>query len=118
MGVNANILKHNAESFSSGGISENYNDVCIVNANGPFDPNETHPAVLIVRGPGGNGHVIAVPAEKNKSGKWVESKGKGSRMFGGTFINASDSRFHDLVESLGGLRGTAIGFHDRFETGR
>lgn len=122
MGLIANIHKHNGQSCSLNGLSERFNDVVIVNADGPFDPTPTMPAVMLIRGPGGNGHVIAVPAmlaaRNDKAAQWVEMTDMGSRMNGGTFIHSSDSRFHELVAKLGGQRGTAVSFHDRFEAWR
>lgn len=117
MGLNASIFKSDLGDCSAGGISATHNNVNLVNADGPFDPNDKHPPCMLIRG-AGHGHVICVPAE-NVGGRWVELRKQGaSRMCGGTFVSTSDSRFHDLVDRLGGRRGTAVSFHDRFETYR
>lgn len=119
MGLLANILKHKGQDCSAGGISHSHDDVCIVNAEGPFDPDDKHPPVLLIRGPGRPdwNNIIAVPAARSECGEWVEKKQRGCRMNGGTVITSCDSRFGELVASLGGHRFAAgVNFHDRFET--
>lgn len=102
------------EGCSNHGISHYHDMVTIVNCSGPItEPVEDMPATMLIRGPGGNGHVICVPAERIGN-KWVE-KTAGSRMHGGAFVYGMDSRFSDVVHALGGTRGTAVQLHDRFE---
>jgi hypothetical protein len=114
MGLLAWIYKANGMDCSNGGISETADRVVIVNAEGPFKPGDALPAVMLVVGPGGGGHVIAVPAVPSHAVGWREEE-RGCRMFGGSYVAASDSRFSDLVRRLGGQPYTAIGLHDRFE---
>lgn len=126
MGINASIYKDKGKSFSICGISASHDAVCIVNAEGPFEPNESHPPVLLIVGPFYSGYsgrrswqnIIAVPAELDATGRWVEMKSRGCRMCGGTMISTSDSRFGEAVARLGGHRFAAsINLHDRFEVG-
>lgn len=110
MGILANIYRNHHGDCSNGGISAEFDTVCIVNADGPFEPSADHPAVKLVVGPSGRGgnqtyNIIARPYMK-----------KGVPMFGGSFIYSSDSRFSELVERLSGSPRTgAIPFHDRYE---
>lgn len=119
MGLNAHIYK-NGGATHGGVVSSVADEVTIVNCDGPFDPLPTTPPVIVKSGPGNRNdgrprHVIAVPATKDTNGNWVELTDTGKcRMCGGTFVATSDSRFHDLVERLGGARGTAISMHDVF----
>jgi len=117
MGLRAEIFKSAVlGDCSGGGISGRFDTVTLVNCDGPFMPREDAPAVMLINGPGSRDHVIAVPAELDTAtATWVQSRPGGVRMFGGTFINSSDSRYHDRVAELGGVRGTAVQFHDRFE---
>jgi hypothetical protein len=94
---------------------------CVVNCDGPFEPDAETMPVMLVNGPGrtderGVRHVIAVPAERDAGG-WVASDNvKRWRMFGGGFVTLADSRLCRLVESLGGYAGCgAVPLHDRFE---
>jgi len=75
------------------GWSVNFDRVCVVNADGPFEPDEHHPAVLVVRHhlPQYNClHVVSV-AHRN-AGKHT--------MMGGNFLSTSDSRFGELCVRL------------------
>jgi len=119
MGLHANIYK-NAGATYGGLVSTHAENVTVVNCRGPFEPSPDAPAVLVVLGPGNRNdgrprHVIAVPAVKHESGEWIEMTDTGRcRMCGGTFVATSDSRLHELVEHLGGVRGAAISMHDVF----
>lgn len=120
MGLTADIYKSGGRSWSNGGISDHADEVTIVNANGPFDPDEKRPAVAIVHG-NLAGTVKAIPVVPLESGgfrelRTDETKGIGP-MMGGCYIATSDGRFSDLVESLLGHRFYgAIPLHDRYET--
>lgn len=110
MGIIANVYRANRQDCSNNGLSANYDRVCIVNAEGPFEPSEDCPAVKLVVGPGGRGgnqnyNIVARPYMK-----------PGQPMFGGAFLHSSDSRFGELVERLAGAPRTgAVPFHDRYE---
>jgi len=107
MGLRASIYTNPLYvGCSNKGISERYTEVCVVNAEGPFEPKHDTPAVELVAMKLGNSvHVYARPV----------AFAKRHTMFGGAFISTSDSRFGEAVKNLGGVAGVAIGLHDRVE---
>jgi hypothetical protein len=92
-----------------------FDSVCVVNADGPFEPDEKHPAVLVVRHRTMNTlHAVSKHHFDNKT--WT--------MMGGNFLYTSDSRFGELCRKLleeGGVRSPshfsygAVPIHDRVE---
>lgn len=73
------------------GWSRLYDSVCVINADGPFEPDANRPAVKIVRH--ATMHSLhAISVEDEISGKWT--------MFGGNFLHGSDSRFGELCRRL------------------
>jgi hypothetical protein len=111
MGMMVWVYKCDGRSSSNGGITEHHDRVVAVNIDGPFEPTDEMPAVLLVERT--TTSPILVPAERNKYGEWVplelpESIGP---MFGGCYAAASDSRFS---RAIGGYH--AIAIHDRFES--
>ena len=124
MYLHGQIYKHEGRSYSADGISNRVDNVTIVNIKGPIsEPDDKHPPVMLVRGPGrtdhrGVAHIIAVPAVKNERGQWVEERrSNANRMMGGSYITG-DSRFGEAVEAMGGVAYVPIALHDRFEVGR
>ncbi len=93
---------------SNGGVSAKFDEVTIVNVEGPYDPTPTAPAVMLVPGAFA-GTALVVPYHK--------PEGYVGPMMGGTYVATSDSRFSSAVERLTGhpFYG-AVPFHDRFET--
>ena len=126
MGLIASIYHNPLGNCSNNGISANFDKCCIVNADGPFNPDDKTPAVLIVKG-ATPGHVIVQPAVEWKAGDWIPAPGW--LMFGGDFVYSSDSRFGEAVrrvyrEAWGNHHGAAsegmilrgaIALHDRKE---
>ncbi len=113
MGLLAGIYEcKSIGNCSNGGISAEHVRVCVVNAEGPFEPHETSPGVRVIQHPAGRKYgLIAVPIDLPPEAKSV------GPMAGGTHIGTSDSRMSALLRSLGssdpyGL----ISLHDRFET--
>jgi len=93
-----------------------FDSVCVVNADGPFEPDEKHPAVLVVRHRTMN-TLHAVSKHHLDTGKWT--------MMGGNFLYTSDSRFGELCRKLlqeGGVKSPthfnygAVPIHDRVES--
>jgi len=85
--------------------------IWIANAEGPFEFREGDKAGLIVRGYF-DGSAKIVPAALVE-GQWVADN---RAMFGGTYGDASDSRFGDAIEKVAGYRWLgALPIHDRME---
>lgn len=109
MGLNVNVFRRAGTDCSANGLSARFDSVCVMNVEGPFEPTEDCPGVMLIEGPscGGKGNPILVPVELIDSGKWY--------MFGGNFGHTSDSRFGKAVEEMvPGFTG-AVKFHDRVE---
>ena len=110
MGIIASIYTHPTyKGCSMNGISERFTEVTVVNAEGPFLPMPSRPAVLLESHmPGIVRAVPCSPEGVRYSGVWW--------MAGGAFISSSDSRFSRAVESLiGGRFYGAVALHDRNE---
>jgi hypothetical protein len=115
MGLHISVYR-NAEwadgtDCTNGGLSSKYTSLCVVNAEGPFEPSAQSPAVLL------DNHyknsVRLIPAEK-VGGVWKPIKGHWQ--MGGNYGATSDSRFGELIERLGGVRFYgAVAIHDRKE---
>jgi len=107
MGLYADIFKHNGQSFSNGGVSETHDMVCVINVPGPFNPDDRHPAVLLVPGNLPNtAKVVPLKEPANQVGP----------MMGGCYVSTSDSRFSEAVKALTGSYASVAPLHDRYET--
>lgn len=110
MGIHANVYRNNAYGdCTNNGTSSEHDHVCVVNADGPFSPDDEHPAFVLVKHRTMN-HVYAVPKELYESGAWT--------MMGGNFLYSSDSRFSIKVRQLLGDGYAFVGavpIHDRVE---
>lgn len=118
MGLRAEVYRTaRLGDCSNGGLSSRVDTVTIVNAEGPFKPDEHAPAVLLQKGPMGT--VNAVPVTAFGEGWALDRPGGGvGPMMGGAYIATSDSRFREKVDNLldgSGFYG-AVALHDRFET--
>lgn len=111
MGLLLNVYRNDFGDCTNRGVSSKVSTVCVVNVEGPFEPNEEHPAVVLVddRPVGNRPYPKLVPLELRDSGKWT--------MFGGNYAGTSDSRFADAVEKLLGsnIRLDVLPIHDRVE---
>lgn len=91
---------------SMNGVTNRFSRLCVVNVDGPFEPDDDCPAVRLEPGyyPG---TVMIRP---------LEVQGKHS-MFGGNFVAASDSRFCRAIEKIteSNFYG-AVPVHDRVES--
>lgn len=115
MGLIASIYKDRGRSFSNGGISARYDEVLIVNVDGPFEPHVGRPNVMLVRG-NVPGSVKMVVAEQAYDGGWHEvSDDRMGPMMGGTYVGTSDARLREAVRALGSNE-TLVPLHDRYET--
>lgn len=117
MGLIANVYRAaDGRDCTLHGWSSKHETVCVVNADGPFEPRDDMPAVMIVRHRTMNTlHAVAV--DDYDSGAWT--------MMGGNFLHSSDSRFAELCRKLleeGGVQSRAyfsygaVPIHDRKET--
>ncbi len=98
------------------GISSKSKGLCLVNVDGPFNPDMDHPAAMLVKG-NMPGHVKIVPAmpDGNRVGHWVARREW--CMMGGNYAATSDSRFHRAVEVITGHQSYgAVPIHDRIES--
>jgi hypothetical protein len=90
---------------SMNGVTNRFNRLCVINVDGPFDPSDDCPAVLLEQG-ALDGTAVLRPVEAGDN--WT--------MFGGNFAATSDSRFHYAIENITGNRFYgAIPVHDRIE---
>jgi hypothetical protein len=116
MGLRADIFRGNYDAE----INELYGkaEVTLVNVEGPFEPTEDAPPVMLV--PGNVPYSAkVVPAVMDQPGEWspLNPCEKVGPMMGGTYVATSDSRFGDAVRALvGGASVGAVPLHDRFET--
>jgi len=111
-----------ADDCTMQGWSGNYgfDRVCVVNADGPFQPDKNHPAVLIVRHTLEHFNCIHAISVKH----YTEKR---HTMMGGNFLYSSDSRFGELcvrlmAEGKCGIQTNAVhwspgavAIHDRIE---
>ena len=106
MPLHVNILRHHSTDCTNNGRSKFAKGVCIVNADGPFEPNDDYPAARIEKGPVGNPVV-----------RFVDDKERGRGMNGGNFAYATDSRFGRAVLEITGYEtfGAPVPIHDRYE---
>lgn len=115
MGITVEIYKRDmSDSFlgdvdcTNGGESSYAKGFTVINAEGPFEPNDDYPpAELVCEEPiGGRKCLRLVPVSKKD--KWT--------MFGGNYATTSDSRFSELCDELiGGNFYGAVAVHDRVE---
>ena len=94
--------------------------VCVVNVEGPFEPNDRKPAAMLIPhncfgDEIGKRMAIIVPCKKNDKDEW-EPIPSWERMFGGSFCDTSDSRFSQAVRGMLGVNFYgAVPIHDRIE---
>jgi hypothetical protein len=119
MGIIADVYKHADGDCSNGGLSSLFDKVTIVNVDGPFEPDDDRPAVLLVAGnrPGTVKCVVAVENPVGSGDYWEFNGGsKVGPTFGGCFVATSDSRFREATAFFHNGGVDAVPLHDRFET--
>jgi len=110
MGMTVSVFRWGLGDCTNNGVSAVAGSLCVVNVPGPFNPSPALPAVELVEGPGGRGHVILRPVE-------AKNPGMVGPMSGGNFGYSSDSRFSEAIQKLTGSRHYgAVSIHDRYET--
>jgi hypothetical protein len=103
MGLHLNIYRCPLGDCTNNGVSKSAKGVCVVNAEGPFQPSEDYPAVTLKLGPTMGMRLVPVKNEND----WV--------MAGGNYAGTCDSRFSEAVESMCGYRHNMIEIFDRVE---
>lgn len=90
------------------GISRRFNQICLVNVEGPFEPREDCPAAYLAKTPYGHAKIVPAGADGEIETRWT--------MMGGNYGATSDSRFNQAIEKLTGrpFYG-ALPIHDRIE---
>jgi hypothetical protein len=106
MGLIVSVYR-DAEGYdcTNGGISASHIRLCVVNVDGPFEPSDDCPAVILKPGNIPKALPKLVPEEDQEH--WT--------MFGGNYAGTSDSRFSDAVERMCGIRAGIVPIHDRVE---
>lgn len=100
MGLHADIYESKSiGNCSNNGVSSRFKTVTIINMDGPFDPSDNAPAVLL-QWNGDYPYLIPVGPEANVRGV--------GPMAGGAFAYSSDSRFRRVCPN-------PISIHDRYE---
>jgi hypothetical protein len=109
MGIRASIYRDDFQPTHLN-VFGSVNNLTIVNAEGPFQPDEEAPAALITYGY--RDTVRIVPAIL-KDGEWTEMPATAgpSGMFGGAYVATSDSRFSEATGMYG-----AVALHDWYES--
>jgi len=112
MGLNIYVHRDasSRHDCTNGGVSSLFTRLCVVNIEGPDEPREDCPPVVLESHH--KGCLRIVPA--GQTGKWW--------MMGGNFGATSDSRFNEACARLLGRWGSTHGFygavaiHDRHES--
>jgi hypothetical protein len=114
MGLRISVYRDASHDYdcTNNGVSRQFNKLTVMNIDGPFDPSDDAPAVLL------DSHypgcLRLIPALKTALG-WVPYTDPA--MFGGNLGYTSDSRFPEACEKLlGHTFYGAVKIHDRFET--
>ena len=111
MGMIISVFKDSSSNYdcTNGGVSSMFNRLCVVNVDGPFEPDENTPAVKLVKKNTGFSTIVKlVPVDELEKGSWT--------MFGGNYGSTSDSRFSRAIEKmLGTSFYGAVPIHDRVE---
>jgi hypothetical protein len=90
-----------------GGLSSTANQLCIVNADGPFTPSPVAPAAWLVKGNLTGTAKIVVADPELPSDMWPS--------FGGNYATSCDGRFGMAVRKIDGNGATPVAIHDRYE---
>lgn len=106
MGLPVSVYRHSKYDATNGGISSKFTELTVINAEGPFEPTEDRPAVMLVKNPYDS--VVIKAVSDIEAGHWC--------MMGGNYAATSDSRFREAIEKMTGHRFYgAVPIHDRVE---
>jgi len=108
MGLRVKVYRDNGPDCSNNGPSVFFDNFTVVNIDGPFEPDNTAPAVLLIdKREAGRPNPKLVPADDYGNGAWL--------MFGGNYAGTSDSRFGEAMQKLTGFGTDIVKIHDRIE---
>ena len=111
MGLLIEVYRSPFGDCTNGGVSSRSTTLCVVNAEGPFNPKEDTPAVLLERH---HDNLLRIVPAVKQSGVWLRVPGWW--MMGGNYGATSDSRFSQACEKLVGYHFYgAVAIHDRQE---
>lgn len=112
MGLHLYVHRSALGDCTNGGVSAKHDTLCVVNIDGPFEPDGNSPPVLLENHV--QGCLRIVPAYRHSTGRWLRAPGH--FMMGGNYAATSDSRFSQKCESFLGHRFYgAVAIHDRQE---
>lgn len=107
MGLLVDVYR-NGDDTTLDGLSSTHDTICVVNADGPFEPSKEFPAFELVVNYGDS--VALKPVMDRPEGTL-------GPMAGGNFGATHDSRFSQAIEKITGLGFYgAVAIHDRFES--
>ena len=106
MGMIVSVYRDSSDyDCTRNGVTNRFDELCVVNVDGPFEPKDDCPAVRLEQGPLNSVRLVPLEGE----GRWT--------MFGGNYAATSDSRFSDAIEKMLGHRFYgAVPVHDRIES--
>ena len=114
MGLIVNVFRAaDRQDCTRNGISSRAAQLCLVNVEGPSNPDSRAPAAMLTAGPMGTARVVpAIWDDKAKEFK----PAPGWYMMGGNYAGCSDSRFSRAVADIleHDFYG-AVAIHDRIE---
>jgi len=116
MGLHIQVYRPFLDGYdcTNGGVSSYATSLCLVNAEGPFEPSADVPAVMLVPGNVPDS-VKIVPLDD-------DGQPRTGTMFGGNLARSSDSRFGQLIRTIlhpiasGLCTSGGVAIHDRIET--
>lgn len=117
MGLKVRVYRAGGMGDSTlGGISSCYDRLTVVNVDGPFDPSEDAPAVILTTGPMNTVRLIpAVFNDLSKQWEGVDTAHGEWVMYGGNAASTSDSRWSRAVKDLVGVASDFVKIFDRVE---
>lgn len=110
MGISVNVFRLTGRDCTNNGISSKTDRFCVVNVEGPVEPDTEAYAVILDHN--GYGGPVLYPAVQ-VGDKW--DKAPGHFMFGGNFGYTSDDRFSKAVENISPNFFGAVKIFDRQE---
>jgi len=105
MGMIVYVYRDTLGDCTLNGISSSHDRLCVVNVDGPFEPSDDCPAVVLK--PGNIPKALPKLVPEEDEGHWV--------MMGGNYAGTSDSRFSRAVEAMCGVHASIVPIHDRIE---